>query len=247
MKIFITGGTSGIGKALAEAYLKEGHTVAVCGRDVSRIKRDKTTFYDNLQCFEVNVCDKEKLDDAICEFARGELDLLIANAGISGPKDSPLVDFSRGRDMILTNVVGVFNAFETAQRLMIPRKRGHLVAISSVAALAGLPRTGPYCASKAAVLRLCETMSMDLAPLGVDVSVVLPGFVETPLTAGNLHPMPWIMSAEHAAAVIKKAVASKKKTIVFPWQMKFVMCFLEKIPRPFYRYLMRYNKFFKER
>ena len=245
MKIFITGGTSGVGKALAEAYLKEGHKVAICGRDSSRIKDDELMSYRNLQYFQVDVCHKKELHDAICEFARGELDLLIASAGISAPKDSPLVDFSRGREIIQTNVTGLFNAFEMAQQLMVPKKRGHLVAISSVAALAGLPRTGPYCASKAAVLRLCETMALDLASFGIDVSVVLPGFVKTPLTDKNLHPMPWMMTPTKAAFIIKKGLSLKKKVIIFPWQMRIIMCFLEKIPRSLYRFLMGFNRFFK--
>ena len=243
MKIFITGGTSGIGLALAEMYLNEGHHVGICGRNLDKVPSKLRNIHRYLKCYQVDVTDREGLHDAVCEFAKGHLDLMVANAGISGRKKSPLVDFAHARKIISTNVNGVLNAFEVAQKLMIPQKKGHLAAISSIAGMAGLPRSGAYCASKAAVIKLCESMCIDLAPLGIHISVILPGFVKTPLTRTNNYPMPWIMTSKKAAKKIKSALASKKKIIIFPWQMKIIMCCMEIMPRRLYRFLARFNVF----
>lgn len=237
MKVFITGGTTGIGLALAKEYLESGDEVGICGRDLSKVPSEFRQ-YSQLKMYELDVTDREKVKSTISEFAQGNLDLLIANAGRSVGSKTKRPDFDASRDVININVFGVLNSFEGALDIMLEKKKGHIVAVGSVAGMVGLPGASSYSASKAAVIKLCESYSLDLKKWGIDVSCVCPGFIDTPLTRKNDHSMPWLMSSEKAAKMIKRALEKKKALYVFPWQMRSVMFVLERMPRFLYRKMM---------
>ncbi|ATH08882.1 hypothetical protein BIY24_13270 [Halobacteriovorax marinus] len=239
MKVFITGGTTGIGWSLAKIYLEEGHQVAICGRDLSKVESGANEKYKNLACYKVDVTNRDEVLAAIDDFSKGELDLLVASAGRSVGSKTRTPNFEAARDVININVLGVLNSFEGALKNMLPNKRGHIAAIASVAGMVGLPGASSYSASKAAVLKLCESFSMDLHSENIKVSCIAPGFIDTPLTQKNDHSMPWLMSSEKAARKIKKALDRKLPLFVFPWQMKTVMFILERLPRWMYRFFMQ--------
>ncbi|PIK16435.1 SDR family NAD(P)-dependent oxidoreductase [Halobacteriovorax sp. JY17] len=239
MKIFITGGTTGIGWSLAKEYLEDDHIVGICGRDLSRIETGALEKFKNLKTYKVDVTNREELIAAVDEFSEGSLDLMIASAGRSVGSKTKEPDFVASRDVININVLGVLNTFEAALKNMLPNKKGHLAAVASVAGMVGLPGASSYSASKAAVLKLCESYSMDLKSFNIDVTCIAPGFVDTPLTQKNDHGMPWLMSSEKAAKKIRKALDRKKVLFVFPWQMKTVMFILERLPRWMYRAFMQ--------
>lgn len=243
MNIFITGGTTGIGLALAKLYLEEGHRVGICARHLENFPTEIRNKYKLLKCYQVDVVNRDELRAAILDFADGSLDIVVANAGRSVGAKSKTPQFSVANDIIDINVKGVLNTFEAALELMTPKKKGHLVATASVAGFMGLPGAGPYSASKAAVLKLCESYSIDLKRDGINVTAIAPGFIDTPLTRQNNHKMPFIMSAEKAAKLIKKAIEKKKVLYVFPWRMKIVVAILEKMPRSWYRKLMGLKMF----
>lgn len=238
MNIFITGGTTGIGLALAKLYLEEGHRVGICARNLSKFPVEIRNKYKQLSCYEVDVTNREELHKAITNFAPVELDMIIANAGRSVGVKSKTPMFSVANEIIDINVKGVLNTFDIALEIMLPRKKGHLVATASVAGFMGLPGAGAYSASKAAVLKLCESYSLDLKRHGINVSAIAPGFIDTPLTQKNNHKMPFLMSAEKAAKLIKRALEKKKVLYVFPFRMKIVVSILDKMPRSLYRMLM---------
>lgn len=238
MNIFITGGTTGIGLALAKLYLEEGHRVGICARNLSKFPTEIRNKYKQLQCYEVDVTKREDLYNAIYDFAPVELDMVIANAGRSVGVKSKTPQFSVANEIIDINVKGVLNTFDIALEIMLPRKKGHLVATASVAGFMGLPGAGAYSASKAAVLKLCESYSLDLKRHGINVSAIAPGFVDTPLTQKNNHKMPFLMSAEKAAKLIKRALEKKKVLYVFPFRMKIAVSILDKMPRSLYRMIM---------
>ncbi len=238
MNIFITGGTTGIGLALAKLYLEEGHRVGICARNLSKFPVEIRNKYKLLSCYEVDVTNREELHKAITNFAPVELDMVIANAGRSVGVKSKTPQFSVANEIIDINVKGVLNTFDIALEIMLPRKKGHLVATASVAGFMGLPGAGAYSASKAAVLKLCESYSLDLRRHGINVSAIAPGFIDTPLTQKNNHKMPFLMSAEKAAKLIKRALEKKKVLYVFPFRMKIVVSILDKMPRSLYRMLM---------
>jgi short-subunit dehydrogenase len=239
MNIFITGGTTGIGYALACYYLDKGHRVGITGRDLNKLPVETTEKYSKLESFEVDVLDEEKMTSSIEKFSsNGSLDIIIANAGISDGRKPSTPDFKQGKKIIETNVVGVLNTFAPAVDIFFKEGKGQLVAISSVAAFSGIPGSSFYCASKSAVFRLCESLTIDLKPKKIAVTTICPGFIKTPLTDKNGHDMPFIIEADVAAAKIANAIEKKKALLLFPWQMAILITFLNKIPRSLYRYIM---------
>ena len=116
----------------------------------------------------------------------------MANAGVAEPSGGVEVNSAGVREMMAVNVMGVVWAFEAVLPGMLAAKSGHLVAVGSLAGLRGLPGWSGYCASKAAVRAYCESLRAELGPLGVAVTCVQPGFIATPMTAGDTHAMPFL-------------------------------------------------------
>ncbi len=245
MHIIITGAATGIGKELTRLYLKEGHQVAIIVRNPQKAKNNfAADEIAQLHIYEADVCDEDAIRFAIEDFQKkmGSLDLLIANAGISMGVKSRIPNFERARQVFRTNIEGVLNCFQVVIPFMRAQKAGHLAVISSVASLNGLPGTGPYSASKAAVRLWAEALSIDLAADNIQVTSILPGFIKTPLTDVNPHPMPFLISAEQAAKKIQKAIHAKKVTYAFPWQMAIITRFLSILPRSLYIRIMSREK-----
>jgi short-subunit dehydrogenase len=240
MNIFITGGTTGIGLELAIQYLDLGSTVGICGRDISKLPEKIKERYSTLHCYQVDVRSRENLTKAINEFVEhaGSLDIIYANAGISLGKKTDLPNFELARDIFEINTMGVLNTFEVALEKMIQQKSGHLVAVASVAGFIGLPGAFAYSASKAAVLKVCESFSLTLPKYGIHTTAIAPGFIDTPLTQKNNHPMPFIMDASKAAKKIINAVQAKKTLYLFPFSMKILIIILDKMPRFLYRWIL---------
>lgn len=245
MKVFITGGTSGIGVELAKLYLDQGDDVAVCGRDLSKLDLAFDSLPAKLKSYHVDVSQSAELKAAIDDFAQnGGIDLLIASAGISvGGMKKSLPDFEACKKVLQVNTLGVWDAFSYAAPYMLKQKKGHLVAVSSVAGFVGLPGAAAYSASKAAVTTFCESFRMDLKPYGINVTTICPGFIDTPLTQKNKHAMPFLMSAQKAATLIKRAIDNNRALYIFPLPMKLAITFLNKLPRGVYRKLMTFKLF----
>lgn len=242
--VFITGGTTGMGLELAKLYLKKGWKVGVCGRDPQKFKDGFAFLTGDPHYFPVDVTDRESLQKAIADFSHSiGLDLLIASAGISFPHKTKIPDFERSYYMVKVNLLGVMYAFEAALKVMVPNKAGQLVAISSVAGFNGLPGVSAYSATKSAVTKYCESLNLDLSDLGITVTSIHPGFVDTPLTRVNPHPMPFLLSAEKAASKIAKAIEQKRMNYSFPFFFSLVVKFLSLLPRTWYKRLMKIKLF----
>jgi len=239
--IFITGGTTGIGLSLTQEYLRQGHRVAVFARDHKKWEESATSKHPMASYFAGDVINFDQLDLAMKKFSKqyGPLDLVIVNAGIGNPKKVPVPDFSLTRRIFEINVFGMINTTEAAFKIMFDQKKGHIVYISSIAALSGLSGNGAYCGSKAAMMRMAESYAIDWHQFGIDVTCVFPGFVDTPLTKANPHSMPFLMSSAKAAQIIVRGVENKKLCIGFPWQTYGLMTLLSILPRSFYIYISR--------
>lgn len=250
MKVFITGATSGIGLNLAKKYLERGDIVGLAGRDTTKIPEEIIS-HVNAKIYSCDVNDQQRVFEVIADFAdfmapeHQGLDIVYANAGIAIAYKSDIANFSLGRQIFETNIMGVVNTFDAALKVMMSQKRGHLVATSSVAGFVGLPGAGFYSASKSAVNTLCESFSIDLKKYGIDVTSICPGFIDTPLTEKNNHPMPFIMSADRASDKIIRAVDKKKPLYLFPLPMKIAIIIANKMPRALYRFLAKINVFGK--
>lgn len=242
--VFITGGTTGIGMELAKHYVRMGWKVGVCGRDKQKFEENFPQHTDNLSFYKVDVSVREEIKAAIAHFSKPiGLDLLIANAGIAYKNKTKIPDFEYSYKMVHVNLLGVMYSIEGALDIMIPRGAGHIAAISSVAGYNGLPGVSAYSATKSAVQKYCESLHLDLKKFNINVTTICPGFVETPLTAVNSHPMPLMIKADRAAELIVRAIEKKKMIYAFPFLFAAVVRLLSILPRTWYRAIMNF-KFF---
>ena len=131
--------------------------------------------------------------------------------------------FAQIKKIFSTNLSGVLNLISPAINKMKIRKKGQLALISSLAGFRGLPSSPAYSGSKAAVRVYGEALRGNLAPLGIEVNVVCPGYVKTPMTDVNEFPMPFLISAEKCAAIIKRDLEKNKSRIAFPFPLYFVV------------------------
>lgn len=237
--VFITGGTTGIGMELAKLYASRGWKVGVCGRDRQKFEESFQIGRDNVTYYCVDVANRSELKNAIADFSKSiGLDLLIANAGIGYKFKTKVPDFEWSYKMVHVNFLGVMYAFEAALEVMIPRGKGQLAAVSSIAGYNGLPGVSAYSATKAAVTKYCESLHLDLRQFNINVTTICPGFVETPLTASNKHAMPFLVKAPKAAYLIARAIDKKKMIYAFPFFFSTFVRIIGMLPRTWYRAFM---------
>ena len=234
---FITGASSGIGAALAEALLARGETVTAVARREDRLKSLKTG-RGTLLTAACDVTDAAALATAIgaARDAQGPIDSAILNAGMYEPQDGTKIDpavYARHMDV---NYMGVVNALPALVEGMLAHGSGQIAVVSSVAGWRGLPKAAAYGPTKAALISLTESLTFDLAPRGIDVKVICPGFVETESTAVNDYEMPGLMSAETAAREIMSGLETRNFLIQFPTSFTRKMGWLRWLPdRTFFR------------
>ncbi|MSP49766.1 MAG: SDR family NAD(P)-dependent oxidoreductase [Alphaproteobacteria bacterium] len=232
--ILITGASSGLGQALAEAYAAPGVRLALGGRDRERLEavaaRCRAAGAE-VACAALDVLDRDAVADWVRASDAGRpLDLVIANAGISAGSRSDGEAPEQIRRILAVNLDGVLNTVLPAVPLMAGRGRGQITLMASLAGYRGLPGAAAYCASKAAVKVFGEGLRGELAERGVGVSVVCPGYVDTPMTRRNRFPMPFLMDAAGAARVIQRGLARNKARIAFPWPMAAAVWLLQALP-----------------
>jgi len=198
----------------------------------------------NLWMLRCDVSQNEQVFEVVNKVvsAWGRIDLVIANAGISeaSPSDQP---FSSVYEAVLnTNVIGAVYLFDAVIPTLMKQKCGHLVSISSLAAYRGLPQAGAYSASKAALTALTESMRIDLKPYSIDVSVIHPGWIDTPLTRRNAYPMPFKLSLDEGVDRIVNAIEQKKDWVSFPWPLVLAVNLLKIFPAWLYDSLIGKRK-----
>jgi NAD(P)-dependent dehydrogenase (short-subunit alcohol dehydrogenase family) len=223
--VLITGATSGIGRALALAYASADRRLVLFGRDPARMEavaalcRAKGA---RVETVLVDVQDGAGLRAAIeAADARDAIDLAIACAGITSgiSPDRPFESPQAVRAILGINLLGVINTIDPLVPLMTARRTGHIAIIGSLAAFRGLPSSPAYSAAKAAVQAYGEGLRPTLARYGVTLSVVAPGFVETPLNRDIVAPRPLQVSAEVAARRIRRGLDRRQRLIAFPWPL----------------------------
>ena len=231
--IVITGASSGLGEALALRLSQPASTMHLVARRGERLEALSPRIRERGATPRLHMADvrnreaMQEVADRVLEEG-GPPDLLIANAGIRGEGDG---DSAMALEEILaTNVLGVAHSLAPFLPSMRQARRGQIVVVGSLAGYRGLPGAGAYCASKAALMAWTDSLRLSLAPDGVAVSLVNPGFVTTEMTRRNPYPMPFVMSAEKAAERILRGIEKKRPRIEFPIAMVATVRLLAILP-----------------
>ena len=233
--IWITGASSGIGLALARRLSGRGNHLVLTARNEPALEALKAEAGDHCRV-TVLPADLSKdaclpdLKQALGALPDG-LDTMILSAGNCEYIDAGRFSSAMVDRMSAINLVGMARCIEAGLPVMRRSdKRPHIVGIGSAAAISGLPRAEAYGASKAAVNNMLESLGLDLAPEGIDVSIVVPGFVDTPLTRRNDFPMPFLMDDETATDRIIRGIERRQLRIAFPWQLITLLKALRLMP-----------------
>jgi short-subunit dehydrogenase len=224
----ITGASTGIGKAVALALAARGAKVGLIARRddlLQELAAEIRATNGTAVGVAADVTDRQAVLAAVAKLRDqlGPIDLMFANAGIGEHTGAYEMNVPAVEATMKVNFLGVVYAFESVLADMIQRNRGHLVAVSSMASLKGLPTSAAYSASKAAVNNYCEGLRIELHGTGIAVTSILPGFIATPMTAKYPRKMPWLMTAEEAARRILTALHRKPAVYAFPWQMRVLL------------------------
>ena len=235
--VLITGATSGLGRELARRYAAPGCALSLCGRDETRLVEVAAVCRNGgaeVHAARIDVTDAEAVEQWVAERDDARpIDILIANAGIGGAAVVPSSsgeDGTLARQIMAVNTLGVINTVTPALPRMSGRKRGHIVMVGSISGSIGLPQSPAYCASKAAVQIYAESLRRLLAAQGVKVTLVLPGFVDTPMSRSLNMPRPFCWSVERAAGRIVSDVARGARQCVFPWPLRLVIALQNYVP-----------------
>jgi short-subunit dehydrogenase len=191
-----------------------------------------------------DVTDADQVRAAAAELRRtfGQVDLLVANAGISINTFVPDLCEKKIAELINVNVIGVVNSVSAVLAEMVQQGRGHLVVNSSLAAYRALPKSAAYCASKAAISSFFEALRIDLKGTGVDVTIIHPGFVRTQMIR-SIARTPYMMEVDHAVTKIVRAIEKRKKGYAFPWQLAALARACKHLPIPMYDWFAARNSF----
>lgn len=235
--IWILGASSGIGKALAQELASHGAHIILSARREEKLKdvQDSLTG-DNHLVLPLDVTDADKVSEYIETIIKkyGRIDSTIFLAAIYSAHDGKAKDLSFIHKMISVNLGGAFNVAEKLRPVLKEQGGGQLILCGSVAGYRGLPNGQPYCATKAGIISYAESLHVECADDNIDVKVICPGFVETPLTDKNDFDMPMMITADKAAKHIAKGMKASAFEIHFPKAFTFMLKILRLLPDRIY-------------
>ena len=234
--IWITGASSGIGKALAIKFAENNWIVAASARRENLLDELKH-INENIHSFPLDVTEIDKCKlvakNIIEQF--GNIDICVFGTGMHDPKSEKKFNLEKVREIMEVNYFGTMNSINSVYKYFSEKQNGQISIISSVAGYRGLPAAGAYCASKAALTSFAESLYFDMQMKKVRVSLISPGFIKTPMTDQNDFPMPMIKSPEFAANEIFKGLTIKKGfEIHFPKVFTYFLKFLQILPSSLY-------------
>jgi NAD(P)-dependent dehydrogenase (short-subunit alcohol dehydrogenase family) len=229
---WVTGASTGIGRDIARQLAAAGVTVAASARSAEKLQG----LGPGIRAYPLDVTDAHAVAQTALAIERelGAIDLAVLAAGTYAPlavEDFDLANFTSAN---ATNYLGVVHGLAALLPPMLARRRGHVAWIASVAGYRGLPKAAAYGPTKAALINLAESLKPELDRKGIAVSVINPGFVETPLTAQNDFPMPFLMKSEEAAARSIAGLAARRFEIAFPRRFAAILKFAKLLPYGLY-------------
>lgn len=233
---WITGASSGIGRALALRLAREGAPVVASARNAEALAALEREGAGRIIASPLDVTDHAAVAAAVAaiEGTHGPIARAILNAGTHVPMSADDFSAATVRALIDINLMGAANALEALLPRMAARRAGHIAVVASLAGYRGLPTAAAYGASKAAVINLCEALKPDCDRLGIKLQLVDPGFVDTPLTRRNDFAMPFLMPVEAASEALARGLASRRFEIVFPRRFAAIMKLMRILPYRLY-------------
>jgi NAD(P)-dependent dehydrogenase (short-subunit alcohol dehydrogenase family) len=227
--VLITGAAQGIGRELARQLAAEGAAIAAVDLQ-SEVLATLAGEFDGKKFASAvaDVTDRPALTAAVAKLQDrlGPTDLLIANAGIGKPTSALSFSAADIEDQVRVNLIGVANSVEAVLPKMLERKQGQLAVLSSLASARGMPRMAGYCASKAGVNALFESLRVELQGHGIAVTTICPAWIRTQMTAHLADRLPGLMELPIAARLILEAIRRKRPYYAFPtsavWRMRIL-------------------------
>ncbi|MBY5754633.1 SDR family NAD(P)-dependent oxidoreductase [Rhizobium leguminosarum] len=237
--VWISGASSGIGRALALRLAGEGYKVAVTARSHEKLvelQAEANGLSGSIIVLDGDVTNAEDMEHVIAsiEYEHGTLAMAILNAGVNLPvhaEDLKRADFEKS---FAVNLSGVVNCLLPAIRHMKAKGQGQIAIVSSVTGYGGLPTGAAYGATKAALINMAESLKFDLDKMGIRIQLVSPGFVDTPATRKNAFPMPALVSVEEAAREIAGGLKSQAFEITFPKRFTAILKLARLLPYSVY-------------
>lgn len=243
--VLITGASSGIGREVARRLAQPGIRLGLIARgeaSLAELSQDLQQRGANVAYATADVTDLSQMRAAVesLEARLGPCEIALANAGVHQYTPGSEFTAEKADAVIRTNVIGVTNTIGCVLPAMVARRRGHLVAISSIASVLSLPRMGTYCASKAAVVTQMNALAVDLKPFGIRVTTICPGFIQTPLIQShNPRLLIFRLTAEQAAERIILAIEREKRICYFPLRTYALARFGSLLPFRIYGWIIR--------
>ena len=237
--VLITGASSGIGEALAVEFGRRGASVGLLARRTEvlvEVAGKVEAAGGRALPVAVDVRDAGEVRAAAAKVSEhfGRIDVLVANAGIGEITLAREFDIEVVTRVLSVNVLGAMNSVAAVLPEMLARGSGQIVGISSLAAFRGLPGSGAYCASKAALSTFFESLRAELRPRNIYVTTIHPGFIDTPMTRGRNQTMPFLQDAGRAAKQMIRAIETRRRTYAFPWQLATIVRLLKWMPDALY-------------
>lgn len=227
LRVLITGATSGLGKEMAVQFSREGCRLALTGRREEKLNvAAELARSGGAECLALlgNVTDLAQVKSQYARIREkwGGLDWAILNAGVGDSRSARRFSAENYRCTFDTNVMGVANWIEAVLPDMLAARSGTIAGIASLAAYRGMPNSGAYSASKAALVTLLESTRIDLRGTGVDVVTVCPGYVRSEMTDRNdPRDMMFLLETDDGARRIIEGIRRKKRLVHFPWQLSY--------------------------
>lgn len=242
---WITGASTGIGAATALRLAQQGWNVAVTARSEDKLEElaaNLSAFKGKIFPYPGDVTDASLMRDIVgrIEDELGPIHLAMLNAGSNFSDKSGTFSAALFDKTFDLNVQGTANCLEPVLERFRTRGSGHIAITGSVAGFRGLPSALAYCASKAALINLAESLAIECAGQGIKVQLINPGFVKTPLTDKNDFPMPMRMDVHKAAKVLVMGLESERFEINFPWPFVYAIKLAGMLPNRVYLWLMRW-------
>jgi short-subunit dehydrogenase len=246
--VLITGASSGIGRALAVELGRRGARVGLFARRTElllEVAEEIERAGGKALVLTGDVRSMTNVDEAAARMREHweHIDVLVANSGTGVVAPATSLRAQEATDIISINTIGVINSVAAVLPGMLARGEGQLVAISSLAAFRGLPKSAAYSASKAAVSTFFESLRVDLQGTGVGVTIIHPGFIKTPLTADRKGKLLFLMELDAAIKHIIRAIEQRRRTYAFPWQLATLVRLARWMPDALYDRLAAGNSF----